>query len=186
MREDGLTIRLLDGDAARAAMDGLCAVLVDCVDGGASVGFVFPFGMAEAADYWAGVLPAVDNGGTLLFAAERDGEVLGTVQVGVQQFPNQPHRGDLKKLLVHRKARGQGLASRLMAAAEGEAVRRGKGLLVLDTATGSPAEAVYRKLGWVAAGVVPDYALYPDGSCCGTTFYYKRIGGWPGGGSSRK
>lgn len=175
-----MIIRQLEGKAARAALDGLSAVLVDCVEGGASVGFMSPFGMEEAAAYWNGVFPAVEAGGTLLFVAEdADGRIVGTVQVGIQQFPNQPHRGDLKKLLVCEAARGQGVARRLMEAAEREALRHGRALLVLDTATGSPAEEVYRRFGWSTAGTVPNYALFPDGRYCGSTFYYKQLGPLP-------
>ncbi len=175
-----MNIRQMDGEAARRALDGLCDVLIDCVEGGASVGFMSPYDRAQAAAYWQGVIPAVETGATLLFAAETaDGRLVGTVQIGLQQFPNQPHRADLKKLLVHRDARGAGVARRLMERAEEGALRHDKVLLVLDTATGSPAEEVYRRLGWTAAGIVPDYALYPDGRYCGTTFYYKRLGPLP-------
>ncbi|MBB4066420.1 GNAT family N-acetyltransferase [Gellertiella hungarica] len=171
-----MTVRLLDASAARAAMDDLCEILVDCVEGGASVGFMSPYDHAQARLYWEGVLPGVESGGTLLFAAEdENGRLVGTVQVGVQQFPNQPHRADLKKLLVHSAARGRGIARRLMAAAEEESVRRGRILLVLDTATGSPAEEVYRRLGWTMSGTIPNYALFPDGRFCDSTFYYKRL-----------
>lgn len=171
-----MEIELLDGVSARHALDGLCDVLADCVDGGASVGFMAPFTLADARAYWDDVMGAVDEGASLLFTAREDGRVLGTVQLGVRQFPNQPHRADLKKLLVHRAARGKGIATQLMAAAEMEAVRRGKSLLVLDTATGSPAESLYRRIGWTVSGIIPDYALYPDGRYCDTTVYYKRVG----------
>lgn len=175
-----MIIRQMDGAAARAALDGLCDVLVDCVEGGASVGFMSPYGRDDAVRYWQSVFPAVEDGGTLLFTAEDEtGCILGTVQVGIRQFPNQPHRADLKKLLVHSAARGRGIARQMMEKAEAEAVRHGRVLLVLDTATGSPAEDVYRRLGWSAAGIVPDYALYPDGRYCSTTFYYKRLGPLP-------
>jgi GNAT superfamily N-acetyltransferase len=97
------------------------------------------------------------------------------VQVGFAAMPNQPHRGDLKKLLVHRRARGLGLSRLLMQAAEREAASRGRTLLVLDTATGEPAEGIYQRLGWHRAGVVPDYALFPDGRYCATTFFYKDL-----------
>lgn len=175
-----MIIRQRDGAAARAALDGLCDVLVDCVEGGASVGFMSPYGKADAIRFWEGVFPAVEAGGTLLFTAEDEtGRILGTVQVGMQQFPNQPHRADLKKLLVHSAARGRGVARRLMEQAEEASLRHGKVLLVLDTATGSPAEDVYRRLGWSVAGIVPDYALFPDGRYCDATFYYKRLGPLP-------
>ncbi|WP_283195807.1 GNAT family N-acetyltransferase [Rhizobium sp. AN80A] len=169
------TIRLLDATEARAAIPDLCDVLVDCVDGGASVGFMQPYRREDAEPYWRAVAESVASGATLLFAAEIDGRVLGTVQIGAAQMPNQPHRADLKKLLVHRAARGKGLARLLMRAAEEEAARRGKTILVLDTATGSDAEAIYPRLGWERVGVIPDYALWPQGGFCASTFFYKRI-----------
>ena len=151
-------------------------MLIDCVMGGASVGFMAPYGRRDAVCYWNGVIEAVLDGSTLLFAAEIDGRIVGTVQVGMRQMPNQGHRADIKKLLVREDARGRGLARRLMDKAEREAAARGKTVLVLDTATGSPAETVYGRLGWERVGVIPDYALFPDGSFCGTTLFYKRVG----------
>jgi GNAT superfamily N-acetyltransferase len=168
-------IRLLSASDARAVSVDLCEVLADCVNGGASVGFMQPYGLDDAAPYWRGVADSVEAGATLLLVAAIEGKVVGTVQVGAAQMPNQPHRGDLKKLLVHRSARGKGLARLLMEAAEGEAAKRGKTLLVLDTATGSDAEAIYPRLGWERAGVIPDYALWPQGGFCDTTLFYKRI-----------
>jgi GNAT superfamily N-acetyltransferase len=168
-------IRLLTAAEARAAIPELCEILSDCVSGGASVGFMQPYSPADAEPYWRGVADAVADGGTLLLAAALDGRIVGTVQVGAAQMPNQPHRGDLKKLLVHRAARGKGLARLLMEAAEREAARRGKTLLVLDTATGSDAEAIYPRLGWERVGVIPDYAMWPEGGLCATTLFYKRV-----------
>jgi len=170
-----IAIRHLSGPEAGAAIPPLCAVLADCVNDDASVGFMQPYGLRDAAPYWADVARAVASDATLLFVAEVDGVILGTVQVGLAQMPNQPHRGDLKKLLVHRSARGKGLARLLMQAAEDEAALRGKTLLVLDTATGSPAEEIYPKLGWIRVGVIPDYALWPQGGLCATTIFYKRL-----------
>ncbi|UNK38014.1 GNAT family N-acetyltransferase [Shinella sp. H4-D48] len=169
-------IRRLDPAEAQARIGELCDVLADCVTGGASVGFMAPYGPADAVPFWQGVIAAVAEEATLLFVAERDGRIVGTVQVGIRQMPNQPHRADVKKLLVLESERGRGLARALMAAAEAEAARYGKMVLVLDTATGSPAETVYERLGWQRAGVIPDYALYPDGRYCATTFFYKRVG----------
>jgi ribosomal protein S18 acetylase RimI-like enzyme len=169
------TIRILDGEGAHAAIPALCRILSDCVEGGASVGFMQPFGPVDGKPYWQGVAEAVEAGGTLLLVAEIDGEVLATVQIGLAQMPNQPHRGDIKKLLVHRSARGKRLARKLMEAAEREAAARGKTLLVLDTATGSDAEAIYPRLGWQRVGIIPDYALWPQGGYCGTTLFYKHI-----------
>ena len=169
-------IRLLGHAEAKARIGELAAVLADCVTGGASVGFMAPYGPDDALPFWEGVAAAVGEDATLLFAAEREGRIVGTVQVGIHQLPNQPHRADVKKLLVRTSDRGRGLARALMTAAEAEAARRGKTVLVLDTATGSPAETIYQRLGWQRAGVIPDYALYPDGRYCATTFFYKRIG----------
>ena len=168
-------IRLLSAAEARAAIPDLCEILADCVSGGASVGFMQPYSPADAEPYWQGVAEAVADGGTLLFTAALNGRIVGTVQVGAAQMPNQPHRGDLKKLLVHRAARGKGFARLLMEAAEREAARRGKTILVLDTATGSDAEAIYPRLGWERVGVIPDYAMWPEGGLCATTLFYKRV-----------
>ncbi|RFB99071.1 GNAT family N-acetyltransferase [Rhizobium leguminosarum bv. trifolii] len=168
-------IRILSAEEARAAILGLAQVLADCVAGGASVGFMQPYGPEEAELYWRDVADAVATGGNLLLVAELEGSIVGTVQVGAAQMPNQPHRGDLKKLLVHRSARGRGIARLLMEAAEREAARRGRTLLVLDTATGSDAEAIYPRLGWQRVGVIPDYALWSEGGFCDTTLFYKRL-----------
>ncbi|MDI7864533.1 GNAT family N-acetyltransferase [Rhizobiaceae bacterium n13] len=168
-------IRLLNECEARAALDDLCHVLSDCVQDGASVGFMSPYTPEDAVTYWSGVIGSVAAQATVLLVAEDEGKIIGTVQVGLAQMPNQPHRGDLKKLLVMRAARGRGLARLLMDAAEHEAAKRGLTLLVLDTATGSLAESIYPKLGWERAGVIPDYALYPDGRYCDTTLFYKRL-----------
>ncbi|CAN7172416.1 GNAT family N-acetyltransferase [Rhizobium sp. LjRoot30] len=170
-------LRLLTGAQARAAIPALCDVLADCVEGGASVGFMQPYTAADAEPYWQGVAEQAEAGTTLLMIAETDGEIVGTVQVGVAQMPNQPHRGDLKKLLVHRKARGLGLGRLLMTAIEQEAAKAGKTLLVLDTATGSPAESIYPRLGWTRVGVIPDYAMWPEGGFCPTTIFYKHLSG---------
>lgn len=174
-----IAIRLLSGPEAEAAIPALSDILADCVNDDASVGFMQPYDVADAAPYWADVARAVAGGATLLMVAEVDGTILGTVQVGLAQMPNQPHRGDLKKLLVHRSGRGKGLARQLMQAAEGEAAAREKTLLVLDTATGSPAEEIYPKLGWTRVGIIPDYALWPQGGLCDTTIFYKRLGQAP-------
>jgi GNAT superfamily N-acetyltransferase len=170
------TIRILDAENARAATSDLCEVLSDCINGGASLGFMLPFAPEDAVAYWQDIAEQVERGGIILATAEVEGRVVGTVQVGLAAKPNQPHRGDLMKLLVHRSARGLGLSRKLMATVEEEAARRGRTLLVLDTATGSEAEAIYPRLGWERVGVIPDYALWPQGGFCGTTLFYKRIG----------
>jgi len=170
-----IRIHSLTEDQTRQALPALASILVDCVDGGASVGFLSPYTQADALAFWDGVRTAVGDQATVLLVAEVDGEILGTVQLGIKLPPNQPHRADLKKLLVHRKGRGLGLGRALMEAAEAEAARIGKHVLVLDTATESPAEAIYERLGWSRVGVIPDYAMMPDGSYCGSTFFYKHL-----------
>lgn len=171
-----LSIRILTATEARAATADLCEVLSDCINGGASLGFMLPFTPEDAKAYWQGIADDVEKGGIILAAAEVDGRIVGTVQVGLASKPNQPHRGDLMKLLVHRSARGLGLSRKLMEAVEAEAASRGRTLLVLDTATGSDAESIYPRFGWERVGVIPDYALWPQGGFCDTTLFYKRIG----------
>jgi len=168
-------IKALTGDESIKAIPVLTDILCDCVEGGASVGFMLPFDTATGRLFWEGVAKAVEAGDILLLVADDQNKIVGTVQVGLKQPPNQPHRADIKKLLIHRSARGKGLSRLLMAAAETNAVAAGKSLLVLDTASGEPAEAIYEKLGWTRAGVVPDYALFPDGRFCDTTIFYKRV-----------
>lgn len=170
-----IAIRVLTEEETRALLPALAEILSDCVEGGASVGFMQPFPPEAAVPFWEGVAAAVARDETVLVVAEVDGRAVGTVQLGIGTMPNQPHRGDIKKLLVHRDARGLGLSRRLMERAEAEAVSRGRRVLVLDTATGEPAEAIYERLGWLRAGVVPDYALMPDGRYCATTFLYKHL-----------
>ena len=170
-----VTIRTLAPPETAAALPALAEILSDCVEGGASVGFMSPHAPGDAMPYWEGVARAVSEGHTILIVAEKDGDILGTVQLGIGMMPNQPHRADLKKLLVHRRARGLGLSRLLMTAAESEAAKHGRHVLVLDTATGSPAESIYEKLGWQRVGVIPQYALMPDGSYCGSTFFYKSL-----------
>jgi ribosomal protein S18 acetylase RimI-like enzyme len=168
-------IRRLDDVEARAHLDGLAAVLHDCVDGGASVSYLAPFTLDDARTAMAGFVDDVAAGGRLLLAAFDEGVVVGTVQVVYAWPPNQPHRGDIAKLLVHRAARGKGIAQQLMQRAEEEARAEGKTVLVLDTVTGDAAEFLYTKLGWTKVGVIPNYALYPDGRPCATTVFYKEL-----------
>ena len=170
-----VTIRRLGADEARDSIGSLAAVLLDCVDGGASVSFVHPFTLEDAAAFFESLLPEIDAGTRVLLAAY-DGEgLVGTVQLIHAGPPNQPHRGDIAKLLVHRRARGRGVAAALMARAEEEARRDGKSLLVLDTVTGSPAYALYAKLGWTVVGEIPGYALDVHGSLEPTTVFFKNV-----------
>ena len=168
-------IRRLDAAAARRHLDGLAAVLVSCVESGASVRYMAPFSHEEARAAFGAVATEVEQGRRLLLAAFTGGELLGTVQVVLAMPPNQPHRAEIAQLLVHRAARRRGIAARLMERAEDEAREAGKTLLVLDTVTGDAAERLYERLGWNRVGVIPGYALYPDGRPCDTTVFWKSI-----------
>jgi GNAT superfamily N-acetyltransferase len=165
---------VLDAAAAKAAIAELADVLADCVEGGASVSFMLPFGRDDAAKFFEKVIASVARDETVLVAAKLNGRIVGTVQLGIDMPPNQPHRADIKKLLVHRAARNHGLGAELMERAEVEAKARGRTLLVLDTASGD-AERLYVRGGWQRVGVVPDYAMWPGGGFCDTTFFWKKI-----------
>ena len=156
-------------------LDGLAAVLADCVAGGASVSYMAPFSHEQAREAFKAVAEDVEQGRRLVLAAFLDGDVVGTVQVVLALPPNQPHRAEIAKLLVHRSARRRGIAQLLMERAEAEARAEGKTLLVLDTVTGDSAERVYERLGWTMVGVIPGYALYPDGRPCDTTVFWKAL-----------
>jgi GNAT superfamily N-acetyltransferase len=158
-----------------ANLDGLAAVLVDCVAGGASVSYMAPFSHEQARDAFDVVAEDVEQGRRLLLAAFLNGDVVGTVQVVLALPPNQPHRAEIAKLLVHRSGRRRGIAQLLMERAEAEARAEGKTLLVLDTVTGDGAERLYLRLGWTRVGVIPGYALYPDGRPCDTTVFWKAL-----------
>jgi ribosomal protein S18 acetylase RimI-like enzyme len=153
---------------------GLADVLVDCVDGGASVSFMHPLAPDRAAAFWVDTLASAARRERIVLVAEDDAGVVGTVQVIVAAPENQPHRGDLAKLLVHRRARRRGVAEALVRAAEAAAVEAGKTLLVLDTANGA-AERLYERRGWQRVGVIPGYALGPTGGLLDTTLFYKEL-----------
>ena len=165
--------RVAGRDAALAR--GLRELLSDCVDHGASVGFLSPLDPAVADRYWDRVLGAVEQGSVLLWVAEEDGRVVGSVQIEPCSKDNGRHRGELQKLLVLTAARGKGVARALMAEAERFAREAHRTLLVLDTEVGSVAESVYRKLGWTRAGEIPDYATTPTGKLHPTVYYFKRL-----------
>jgi GNAT superfamily N-acetyltransferase len=150
-------------------------VLVDCVDGGASVSFMHPLARDHARRFWSQVADGVARGERALIVAEDAGGIAGTVQLVLAQPDNQPHRADVAKMLVHRRARRQGLGEALMRAAERVARDCGKTLLVLDTVTGGDAERLYARLGWQRVGVIPDFALWPRGGLCATTVFYRRL-----------
>ena len=172
---DRFEVRRLESIGARE-LDGLCDVLLDCVLGGDSVGFMFPMSRAKAEAFWRGVAASLARGERLLLAAfEPDGGLAGTVQVVFAQPENQPHRADLAKMLVHRRARRRGIGAALLAAAERAALEAGRSVLVLDTAS-ADAERLYARGGWQLCGRIPDYALMPDGPLCTTTVFFKSLG----------
>lgn len=154
---------------------GLADVLVDCVVGGASVSFMLPFTLERAETFWRSVARGVHAGHRVLLVAEDADGICGTVQLILDLPENQPHRADLAKMLVHRRARRQGVGAALMRAAEAAARESGRTLLVLDTVTGGDAERLYDRLGWQRVGVIPAYALWPDGAVCSTTVFYRQL-----------
>jgi GNAT superfamily N-acetyltransferase len=177
MTESTAIIRPLTPEEAHRHVASLADILLDCVAGGASVSFMAPLSLENAEAFWRGVASGVlANQRALLIAEDRaTNQVQGTVQIILDQPENQPHRADIAKMLVHRRARRQGLAGALMRAAETTARAAGKTLLVLDTATGSDAERLYQRMGWNRVGIIPGYALWPDGRPCATTYYYKSL-----------
>jgi len=169
---DAIQIRSLQTIGDRE-IQGLSEVLIDCVEGGASVSFMLPMSRAKAEAYWQSASASVARGERVVLAAEdAAGTIVGTVQVILDQPENQPHRGDLAKMLVHRRARRQGIGEALLVAAERRALRTGKTLLVLDTAS-DDAERLYVRRGWQRCGQIPQYALWPDGRPCATTYFFK-------------
>jgi len=151
---------------------GLAQLLIDCVEGGASVGFMHPLAPATALDFWRRVAEAVARGGRALLVAEDAAGLVGTTQLILDLPENQPHRADLAKMLVHRRARRRGLGAALLSAAEELGRECGRTLLVLDTASGE-AERLYARHGWQRVGLIPGYALLPDGGYCDTTYFYR-------------
>ncbi len=151
----------------------LAAVMVDCVDGGASVNFLRPMALEDAVTWWMTAL--VDPHSRTWVARDDDGTIVGCVRLGLAQQPNGRHRGEVGKMLVHRRARGRGTARELLAQLEAWAAEHGRHRLVLDTETGSDAEKVYQQLGWTRVGDIPDFALTADGDLTSTTYYTKSL-----------
>lgn len=171
------TVRRL-ADVSPDELLGLANLLIDVVHGGASVSFMHPLSDSAALQFWRDVAAGVRRGGRALFVAEDDSGILGTVQLVLDLPENQPHRADLAKMLVVNRARRRGIGAALLLAAEVVAQELGRWLLVLDTAS-RDAERLYERLGWHAAGVIPDYALLPYGGLCDTRLYYKRLANAP-------
>ena len=170
-----IEIRQLTADEARPVVAQLAELLLDCVKGGASVSFMADLSQSDAQSFFESVLDAVQKGDRILLAAFVGSKLAGTVQRLLRMPPNQPHRADIAKLLVLRSARNQGIGRLLMERAQSASRLAGKTLLVLDTATGQAAESLYLRLGWKQAGVIPNYALFPDGTSCDTTIFWKQI-----------
>ena len=154
-------------------IEALADVLIDCVAGGASVSFMHPLSQEKAVAFWRGVAEGVEQGERVLLVAEDDIGIVGTVQLILAQPENQPHRADVSKMLVHRRARRKGLGAALMRAAEAEARECGKTLLMLDTTSGMDAERLSARLGWQRFGEVPGHALLPQGGLSNTAFFYR-------------
>ncbi len=157
-----------------AHIDGLAEVLTDCVEGGASVSFMLPLSRERAVSFWRSIATSLTAGERALLVAEDTQGVCGTVHLVLDQPDNQPHRADLSKMLVHRRARRQGVGAALLHAAETTARECGKTLLVLDTAS-DDAERLYARVGWERVGAIPGYALLPQGGFCSTTVYYRNL-----------
>lgn len=168
-------IRRATNDPAEA--EALAEVTIDVVEGGASVGFMLPLSHERAVSFSRGCQAAAARGERIFLVAEdpTTNQIVGTVQVLLAMPDNQPHRGEIAKMQVHRRARRRGLGAALMRAAEAAALQAGKTLLVLDTVTDSDAYRLYSSLGWVRVGEIPEYALWPNGGYCATTFFYKKL-----------
>lgn len=173
---DGISLRALDGADAFAKVDALAELLIDCVDGGACVGFLRPLTPERARAFWTGVAQAVVRGERILLVTENlSGKIVGTAQLVLSLPENQPHRADVSKMLVHRTARRQGIAQRLLTELGAQARSAGRSVLVLDTVTGSDGDRVYARAGWQRVGDIPNFALMPDGEYCSTTYFYLQL-----------
>ena len=174
MNSPAISIRRARHEPSEA--EALADVLMDCVEGGASIGFMQPLARAKAVAFWEGVLAGAARGERIVLVAEDAASgVVGTVQLLLIMPDNQPHRADVAKMQVHRRARRRGVGAALMRAIEDEARRAGRTLLVLDTVTGGDAERLYSSLGWQRCGVIPNFALWPQGGMCSTTVFYREL-----------
>ena len=172
--QEHYAVRRVSADEAVSLADQLTDVLLDCVEGGASVSFMLPLARETAVRFWLDVGQSVSRGERTLLVAQDAQGIIGTVQLITNLPENQPHRADVAKLLVHRRARNRGVGQRLMEGIEHAARDQGRTVLVLDTAD-QAAERLYQRLGWRRVGAVPDYALMPNGALCSTTFFYKHV-----------
>jgi len=171
---EAIPIRRLHG-VDESQIVALADLLIDCIDGGAGVSFLHPLAPDRARAFWRDVADDVSKGARALLVAEDDSGIVGTVQLVLAQPENQPHRADLSKMLVHRRARRRGLGAALLGAAEQTARECARTLLVLDTNTASDAERLYERLGWVRVGEIPDFSVQPRGGLRATTVFYKKL-----------
>jgi GNAT superfamily N-acetyltransferase len=169
-----VAVRALSGAEAERLTGPLAEILLDCVEGGASVSFMAPLSRGKAEAYWRRVAAEVAAGERVLLVAEDGSRLLGTAQLVLAQPENQPHRADVSKVLVPRAARQRGIGAALMAAIDAEARKAGKSVLVLDTAS-REAERLYERSGWRRVGTIPNYALLPDGELCDTVYFHKQL-----------
>lgn len=179
-----VAIRSLPATEAEARIGELAAVLVDAVAHGASVNFLAGFSHADGIAFWRGQIPAIADGGRVLFVAEEHAAIIGTTILTLAHQPNAPYRAEIGKMLVHSSARRRGIGTRLLGVAEEAAHQLGRTLILLDTQTGSAGEHLYRSCGWAEYGVVPGHALTPDGRPAPTTFFYKQLNAAAAGESS--
>jgi len=170
-----VAVETLDGGAAEADIPALAEILRDCVANGASVGFMDWNTLADYERFWRDVAASVADGQVILLAARTPDGLVGTAQLHLIGKPNQPHRAEIAKVLVHSRARRQGIGEALMRRAEAIAHEKGRDLLVLDTDEHGAARRLYNRLGWTEVGTIPRYALMPDGADCSSTFFYKMI-----------
>jgi ribosomal protein S18 acetylase RimI-like enzyme len=175
MPVDAPVIETLTPGAAKDAIPALVEILRDCVANGASVGFMAWNTPEDYRAFWAAVADEVGASRTVLLIARLAGEIVGTAQLQLIGKPNQPHRAEIGKVLVHSSARRRGIGEALMQAAEAEARKAKRDLLVLDTDENGAARRLYNRLGWTEAGTIPRYALMPDGTDCGSTIFYKAL-----------
>jgi GNAT superfamily N-acetyltransferase len=178
MKLDEIRVRAVEA-LGPAEVEALCDVLIDCVEGGASVSFMSPMTRDKAMSFWSATSASLARGERAVIVAEDARSIVGTVQVIWAQPENQPHRADVAKMLVHRRARRCGIGALLLAAAERTAMAAGKSVLVLDTAS-DVAERLYERGGWTRCGRIPQYALMPDGAFCDTVVFYKVLGSQAG------
>jgi GNAT superfamily N-acetyltransferase len=175
MNSEAISIRRATAD--QATTEALADVTIDCVEGGASIGFMQPLSRSRALEFWEDVLSSAARSERIVLVAEDSAtqSIVGTVQLILTMPDNQPHRAEVAKMQVHRRVRRRGVGAALLQAIEAEARNAGRTLLVLDTVTGSDAERLYSSLGWQRCGVIPGYALWPQGGLCNTTVFYREL-----------